>query len=302
MLVALVKLICRLLAISSRPSSFRFGCRIGAVMHLFIRSKVKVARDALRLSFPDWPEQKIREVTRAVFVNQGIFAAEFMRQIGRPADDPIQDMLIDREDEDRFHAAMREHKSVIFLVAHINNYEYLAAWAARQYPVSIITKTIKPPALGEFIRQARAANGLMEFPHHGSYRSVLRNLRAGGCVGFILDQNIPRGRGVFVSFFGRPACTSPGLAMMSAQAGAPVMPGYTVREGDRLRVKFGELVPAPADREINTLQEYTQRYTTLLESIIREHPESWIWIHKRWKTQPQPGDRITRPDGTSYVA
>jgi KDO2-lipid IV(A) lauroyltransferase len=293
---------CRLLAILPRRMGYALGRGLGGFLHLVVRGKVKVACDALRQSFPEWPEQKVRDIARQVFINQGVFAVEFFRKIGRPRVDPIDEMRIDDEDAKRFHDALREHKSVIFLVSHINNYEYLAAWSARHYPVTIITKKIKPKSLGEFVMAARAANGLQEFPNRGSYRSVLRNLRAGGCVGFILDQHIPKEQGVYVTFFGRPASTSPGLAMMSAHAGAPVMPAYTVREGDYLRIKFMELIPPPPARDANTLQDFTQRYTSVLESIIRKHPESWIWIHKRWKAQPLPGDRVTLSDGTDYYA
>lgn len=301
-MVFLLKIICRCLAILPRRAAYAFGRGLGRLLHVLLRAKVQIARDALRTSFPEWPESRVRSVAHDVFVNQGIFVMEFMRLIGRPAVSPVDEVLISDEDSENFHGALREHKSVIFLVSHINNYEYLAAWAARYCPVTIITKPIKPPKLGAFISQARAANGLHEFYHHGNYRAVLRNLRAGGAVGFILDQNIPRERGVFVTFFGRPASTSPGLAMMSLHSGAPVIPGYTEREGDRLRVRVLKSIPPPPDREIETLQAWTQRYASALEAIIRERPESWIWLHKRWKTQPKPGDRITRPDGTAYVA
>lgn len=280
----------------------RMGRALGRLLHLLGWKKVRLAREALKASFPAWSDQQVRSVTRKVFINQGLFIMEFLRRAGKPKHDPLDDMVISDEDLERFHGVLRKYKSAVFLTGHINNYEYLSAWAARLYPVTIITKPIRPPEFGAFIMKIRADAGLKEFPHHGSYRSVLRNLKAGGCVGFILDQNIPRARGVFVTFFGRPACTSFGLAMLSAHGQAPVVAGYSVREGNRLRIKFKDPIMPPPDREPHTLQDYTQRYTTLMEEIIREQPEGWIWMHRRWKTQPQPGDRVTRADGSEYVA
>jgi Kdo2-lipid IVA lauroyltransferase/acyltransferase len=278
------------------------GRGLGRMGHLFLRSKVKLARDALAASFPDWSVQRVHQTTREVFANQGLFMAEFFRKIGRPKKDPVDEIVFDNADVEHFKRLKVEHGALLVLVGHINNYEYLAAWAARLFPLSIIAKPLKPERFGAYIREVRASYGLQEFPHHDSYRSVLRNLKQGGCVGFILDQSRPRDQGVFVTFFGRPANTSPGLAMMSAHSGVPVLPVWLKREGGRLNVKHLETIPPPPDREMTTLQDYTQRYTTALEQMIRDQPESWIWMHQRWKVQPRPGDRITRADGSAYHA
>ena len=99
-------------------------------------------------------------------------------------------------------------------------------------------------------------------------------------------------KGLFVDFFGKPASTSDAVARLSIATGAPVMPAFMVRQGDTLHHHI-KILPAfyperTRDREA-TVREYTQQYSDTLEQIIREHPDHWNWIHRRWKTRP-PGE------------
>jgi KDO2-lipid IV(A) lauroyltransferase len=106
----------------------------------------------------------------------------------------------------------------------------------------------------------------------------------------MLDQNMTRTEGVFVDFFGRPACTTPGLAYLAAQSQAPVVPIFLLRNPDhRHTFRVLPVIDPPPDRQPDTMREYTQRYTAVLEGVIREHPDQWIWIHRRWRTQPASG-------------
>ena len=93
--------------------------------------------------------------------------------------------------------------------------------------------------------------------------------------------------GVFVEFLGRPACTSPGLAHLSASSGVPVLPVFVIREKPGwYRLEVGEVIPAPADRTEAALREATQIYTSTIEEIVRRYPDQWILIHRRWRTRP----------------
>lgn len=301
-MITIIKIIAFLLAAIPDSWCCAVGRALGGLMHLLLGAKRRLAREALAASFPEWDARRVRETARQVFRNQGVFVTEVLRRIGRPRRNPLDDIIYEPSDLERYKKLFENDGRAIVLTGHVNNYEYLSAWAARIFPLAIIAKPIKPARLGAFIRKMRADANILEFPHHNSYRSLLKQVLAGSSAGFILDQNIPRPRGVFTTFFGRPACTSPGLAMLSAQTGSVVVPVFLMREGNRLRIKFYDFIPPPPDRETSTLQYYTQRYTSAIEVAVRDQPESWIWMHKRWKTQPMPGDRITRPDGTSYHA
>lgn len=122
-------------------------------------------------------------------------------------------------------------------------------------------------------------------------------LKRGEIVAIVLDQNTKRDYGIFVDFMGRPACTSPGLAILAAQTGTPVYPFYATRAPDGSHdVTMMPPLDPPTDKSREAMHDATQRYTKVLEDIIREHPENWMWLHKRWRTQAKPDLATERDD------
>ena len=118
----------------------------------------------------------------------------------------------------------------------------------------------------------------------GVARSVLTMLKNRGTIGIVLDQRIPRGHAVMVNFFGRPAPTMPFLAVLAERTGAPVVPVFSIRVGiNRHRIITLPEVPfvETGDRQQN-IKVNTQRYTTIIEQMVRRFPEQWLWAHRRW--------------------
>jgi KDO2-lipid IV(A) lauroyltransferase len=103
------------------------------------------------------------------------------------------------------------------------------------------------------------------------------------------DQNQSRRSGVFVSFFGLPASTTAGPARLAMMTGAPVIPVFLLREGEsdthRLEVQQPVELVRGSDRDAEVVVN-TQRCTSVIEDVVRRHPEQWIWFHKRWRTRP----------------
>ena len=118
-------------------------------------------------------------------------------------------------------------------------------------------------------------------------RPMLRSLKNNEILGILIDQNVAWYEGVFVDYFGRPACTTDGLALLALHTEAPVLPGYMVRlpEG-RYRLVIGPEVEVTrtGNREADILAN-TQRFTNVIEETVRRHPDQWLWVHQRWKTQ-----------------
>ncbi len=110
----------------------------------------------------------------------------------------------------------------------------------------------------------------------------------GGTVGILLDQNVARKEGVFVDFFGRPACTNKGLALIAARTKAPVITAFIRRVDSGLHeIHIGDEIPLieTGDKEAD-LTANTQAYTKAIEDFIRQYPDQWFWVHRRWKTRP----------------
>lgn len=265
------------------------GRMVGALLGEVVRFRRKEVESALAESFPGIPRSGIRAL-----------ASESYRHFGANMLESFCAGLVDRDYVEKyveiprlayFFEVLGKGKGAIILTAHIGNFDLLCMAATlKGVPLTIISKELKPRALNDFWMGARRRYGMKTVPHHGSARACLKVLRGREALGFVFDQNMKRSEGIFVDFFGRPACTTPGLAFMSAASGAPVIPVFAVRKPDgRHLVIVRDAVEAPPARDASTIAGYTRLYTRLLEDTIREYPEQWFWLHRRWKTRPLPG-------------
>ena len=257
----------------------------GALFNLFgVRQR---QRADLHLSWclPERPEAERRAIRRRMFQQLGMNTAELLRWMGGGGAELLSRVRL--EGAEHMEAARAQGRGVVVLTAHLGNFDLMGVWAAARYPLTIISKVIKNEALNRFWMEKRAAAGLQIVPAHHSYRACLAVLKKGGLLGFILDQNMIAAEGIFVNFFGRPACTTPGLAMLSGHARAPIVPVFIFRRPDGGHVV--RMLPAlspPPDRTPEALAATTQACTAIIEQQVREHPDQWIWMHRRWRTQP----------------
>ncbi len=263
------------------------GRGMGAAFECFVARGRRRADEHLAACFPEKSASDRHRIRRQMFAHLGMNTVEIFRWMGGRTDELRA--RIECSSIPIAEAAAARGKGVLALVAHIGNFDLMGLWAAGKIPLTIISKELKNEALNQFWMKKRAEAGLNIVPAHNSYRDCLRVLKRGEFLGFILDQNMTRDEGIFVEFFGRPACTTPGLAMLSAHSGAPVMPVFMVRRADgRHEVFVRPPMDPPPDRTPESLAAATQAYTRVVEEMVRAHPEQWIWMHRRWRTQPLP--------------
>ncbi len=265
--------------------------RIGRGLGWFYGTVIRYHR---RDAFAALRQSEIRSIVRAMYRHLGMNVMELCRLVAGRADYPGP--LVSYDGVENLRAARAQGKGVLALSAHMGNWELICAAAPPEArPLTIIAKNFRNRTFTEFWGRARARFGLSVLPPHGSYRDCLRTLRRNEVIGFMLDQNMIRTEGVFVDFFDRPACTTPGLAYLSAQAQAPVVPVFMIREGEQKhRCVFEAPVEPPPDRRPETIQDYTQRYTRIIENMIRRHPDQWVWIHRRWRTVPSDSQKMPK--------
>ena len=129
---------------------------------------------------------------------------------------------------------------------------------------------------------------MRELPDKGSTGAALRLLRRGETLAVIVDQNMRPSRGIFVDFFGEPACTTPAAAVFALRTGAKLIAAFSVRGPDGThRVRFeGPFAPPPGARGHSAVRALTQELTRAVERAVRAHPDHWFWVHRRWKTRP----------------
>ena len=188
---------------------------------------------------------------------------------------------------EHFEEALRRGKGVLFATAHLGNWELSAfAHALLTAPMNIVVRPLDNPRIDALVahRRTRSGNRLIEKKDFA--RGILQALVANEAVGILIDQNASVDNGVFVNFFGIPACAGTGFAKLAAHTGAAVIPGFALwSEPERKFVlRFYPIVEITGN-----VHDDTASLQAVLESVVRQYPDQWLWIHRRWKTRP-PGE------------
>ena len=188
---------------------------------------------------------------------------------------------------ENFTAAHAKGRGVLVATAHLGNWELSAfAHALMTSPMHIVVRPLDNPRIDAFIERYRGLSGNHIIRKKEAARGILQALKAGEAVGILIDQNTTLKEGVFVEFFGVKACAGTHFAEFSRHSGAAVVPGFALWEENEQKyvLRFYPEVPMTGD-----VQTDTQRVHAVLESVIRQYPDQWLWIHRRWKTRP-PGE------------
>ncbi len=184
--------------------------------------------------------------------------------------------------------AREKGRGVLILTAHMGNWELLLAAAGKVgLPISAIYRPLDFRPLDLFFSELRSRSGAKLIPKHRGMRKVMESLRKNECVGVLLDQNARGRSGVFVDFFSTPASTNTGLALLARATESPVVPLFLVREADRYFVKcLPELPLIKSDNKNKDVETNTRIYNKVIESIVRNYPDQWFWVHRRWENMP----------------
>jgi KDO2-lipid IV(A) lauroyltransferase len=248
----------------------------------------KTAEFNLQLAFPEWPAAKRREVKRKMVRNLGWMAAEFARLPQYTRKNIEQFVILDGHEN--FLAGQSRGKGVVYLTGHIGAWE-LSSFAHALYgcPLHYMARPLDNKPLDALVNLYRGLSGNTPIFKNDAARGMLRILKNAGTVGILADQNTMPQEGVFVDFFGTSACTTTGIARVALHTDAAVVPGYAYWDENIRKYRLRFEPPVELTRSGNAAQdilENTQRFTKVIEEIIRQHPEQWVWIHARWKNRP----------------
>lgn len=241
----------------------------------------------LRASFPEQGEAWVEATARACFAHLGRVILEIPRLVRlSPA------AILERTRHhglDNLEAARSLGRGVLLLTGHLGNWEWASVASGLMVGgAAPVARPLDWPPAEALVKYWRTRFGNIVIPKANSARQILRTLKGPRPIGILLDQNVDWYDGEWVDFFGRPACTNKGLALLAMATGAPVLTYHNFRAPDGcFDVYFGPPLPLiKSGDKIQDVWDNTQLYTKALEGIIRQRPEQWFWMHQRWKTKP----------------
>jgi len=269
------------------PASLAFGAGLGDFLgRLGLRRRV--AEENLAHAFPERSAVERRSILREHYRELGRVAAEYARlgALARAAEGEVVAEIFGFE---HLEWALARGRGAILLSGHFGNFELLGAHLTRYHPVDYVVRSMSNPHVERLIARERERAGVGRIRAETGARRVYQALRENRWVAMLADQDGGR-HGVLVPFLGRPASTPLGPARIAIATGAPIVAGFAARRPDGRHTLVIE-PPLVADdpRAADAAERLTARHVALLERWVRRRPESWLWLHRRWKTAPAAG-------------
>jgi KDO2-lipid IV(A) lauroyltransferase len=242
----------------------------------------------LALAFPGKTAAERQQILRKLYRNLGWLLAEFC-QMPRYTQG-MANSFIRYEGLEHYLAARDRGKGVLVLTGHLGAWELSSFHHSLMgYPMSIVIRRLDNPLVDNLVNRIRCLHGNQVLHKDDFARGLLGSMRRGETVGILMDTNMTPPQGSFVDFFGHPACTGSGLARVAMKTGAQVLPGFLLWEESTQQyvLRFGAPLPLTStdDVEADALA-HTAMFTKVIEDYIRQYPDQWLWVHRRWKTRP----------------
>jgi KDO2-lipid IV(A) lauroyltransferase len=277
------------------PRPLARACAVGLartfyLLHFRLR---QVGMRNLALAFPEKSVEERKRILRGEFTSLGRQLAELC-QFPRYTPENI-DQVVVYDGLENYQRAYARGKGLLFLTAHFGGWELSAfAHSLHGHWLHIVMRPMDNQYLDRLIERYRTMHGNKTVAKDDFVRGLLAAMKAGEAVGILMDTNMTPPQGVFVDFFGIPACTASGLARIALRTDAAVVPGFTIWDESmgKYRLRFDpalELIRS-GDQEADIIAN-TQMFTRVIEDYVRNYPDQWLWVHRRWKTRPegQPG-------------
>jgi len=286
----LIRWLVALLRIPPLSVAVSVGAALGRLAFFVDRRHRKIALDNLRRALGDEAlgDTALTRIARQAMMNLGRTAAEIAQWGGLDGEELLRRVTI--EGEDHLRAAQALGRGVLCLTGHFGNWEWIGAvLALRGFPIHVVARALDDPSLNMILNTARTRHGNVVLDKRIAAGELVRLLRAGRSIGILVDQNTRVEDAIFVDYFGTPAATHKGPAILALRTGAPVVPIFMVREGNRHRMTISPALTLPhSGRLTDDLYQTTALFTKTIETAVRRHPDHWLWVHRRWKTRPKP--------------
>ena len=284
-IVMFIAWICRLLP---KKLAMLLATIIGKLLFQTLKKRRQIALKNLQIAFGNkLNETERQEICKASFINLSKTTIEFMRFTKLNPKNIWNDVNV--EGVEHLNIALEKGKGAIVFLPHFGNWELLSLVYGTLIPnrAKAIAFPLKNTKLNDYIWRIRELMSLEIIPRKNAIRATLRALKNNDAVGFFADQNAGE-QGVFIDFFGRPASTARGPVTIALKTDAPILFSLDIRQpNDQHQVHISPPIYLEAS---DNFEHDVEKYTTILlkelENYIEQYPEQWLWLHNRWKTQP----------------
>lgn len=284
-----------LLGILPRRTAIGVSTSMAAVAYHLLSGLRRVAATNLKIAFPELNEAERKRLAKGAFRNLGRILGE-MSQFPRATPERLNDIIEFQIDPDVYAEYKRlksEGRGVIIVSPHLGNWEMLVfGWATFDAPMSYLARRLDNPLIEKLTVSLRTKFGNRPINKTNSVMAAARVLREEGLLGILADVNAHPKEGVFVPFFGVPACTSSGPALLAMRTNSAIVPmcgAWDEEKGHYVGVHGRMIFPSDTGDRQRDITETTAAFTAEVEKLVRRFPDQWLWIHKRWKTRP-PGE------------
>jgi len=269
---------------------FAASAVVTRIFFVFSRKLRRVGERNLEIAFPSLSADERQRLLRGCFANLGRLLAVFAQFTTQPEG---LKSLIDCEGIEHLEAAEQSGRGVILFTGHIGAWE-LSSFGLSLFghPLSFLVRRIDNPKIEALIDRARTRLGNRTIDKRSAAREMLQIMQNGETLGILVDLNTLDREGTFVDFFGVPASTTFTLAKLALRTNAQVLPVFA--PWDESRKRFVLKIEEPLKFELTgdeteDVRRLTQLFTSVVERYVRQYPDQWLWIHRRWKTRP-PGE------------
>ncbi len=243
----------------------------------------------LALAFPEKTRRERARILRGEFTSLGRQLAEVCLFPKYTLENV--DKVVVYDGFENFERALARGKGVLFLTGHLGGWEVSSFMhSLHGHPLHIVMRALDNVYLDRFMRHYRTMHGNSTVDKDDFVRGLLSAMKKGETVGILMDTNMTPPQGVFVDFFGIPACTASGMARIALRTDAAVLPGFTVWDSKlrKYRLRFDPAVQLirTGDDDADAIAN-TALFTKVIEDYVRHYPDQWLWVHRRWKTRPE---------------
>lgn len=286
----LVKFLISISNMMSRSAWLTFCGGLGRVAGFFATKPRELAVKHLTIAFgEEKTPAEIERISHDMFMMLGKNAGDVLRASKIDSLNELEKFVVMKGME-HYEEADKKGKGVVFVACHLGAFEFqITSMALRKFNFMVIGTPLKDKRLNDLMWKHRNKNGTNYVERDKATFPMLKVLKAGGCVALLIDQDT-RVKSTFVNFFGLPASTPVGVALMALKTGAAVLPAFSHLGDDGLQhIEILPEIPMriTGDEEAD-IQFNTQVYSNYIEERIRKYPEQWVWMHERWKTKPIP--------------